>query len=716
MEKEASENSMLADPALLDKIDKLFACNVGQHIALPQLVVVGDQSSGKSSVLEGLTQLPFPRDSGLCTRFATQIIFRRDRGLSTRKVSASIIPASDSDPDRPARLRAWHTESIGSLEPSHFSTVMQEVHEFMGVAGNCALSTFSKDVLCLEISGPEEDHLSVIDVPGIFKNTTAGLTSKSDIAVVRDMVETYMKNPRSIMLTVVPANVDIATQEIIEMAREYDAEGERSIGVLTKPDLVDRGAEDKVLDLVAGNKLFLRHGWIVVRNLNQQELTDRETDRDEAEEAFSRQAPWSTIAKDKFGIKSLRSRLQEIVTENARREFPLVRSEISKRLKEAKSFLKALGNERETPEQQAGFLLDIMNKFQEITSQALSTNYGENDIFDEHMDLRLATRIVTRDTAFAKDLERYGHEYNFDTSGTESPDSSNTKSTTAPSDDSGDMNEFLTRKTSSIPELKDVVTQQTWESFPSDSDIYEWLKELYQSSRGFEIGTFSASLLATSMKKQSAKWPDFAKGYISDVITIVHGFIVKALEIACVDKRVFNHLLSIMMDNLLDKYQRALTQVDFLLHVERNQAPKTLNHYFNENLQRFRQERQCSKLKSKVINNSYGGEVIRLEDLTVLNHMSNTEYTVHDIHDILESYYKVARKRFVDNICMQAADYHLVTGPETPFKLFSSSLVNRLSRDELKDIAGEDASTVRQRINLKKTIRELEEGSGIDKG
>ncbi|GMF67031.1 unnamed protein product [Aspergillus oryzae] len=544
MEKEASENSMLADPALLDKIDKLFACNVGQHIALPQLV-----------------------------------------------------------------------------------------HELMGVAGNCALSTFSKDVLCLEISGPEEDHLSVIDVPGIFKNTTPGLTSKSDITVVRDMVETYMKNPRSIMLTVVPANVDIATQEIIEMAREYDAEGERSIGVLTKPDLVDRGAEDKVLDLVAGNKLFLRHGWIVVRNLNQQELTDRDTDRDEAEEAFSRQAPWSTIAKDKFGIKSLRSRLQEIVTENARREFPL-------RLKEAKSFLEALGNERETPEQQA-------------------------------------------DTAFAKDLERYGHEYNFDTSGTESPDSSNTKSTTASSEDSGDMNEFLTRKTGSIPELEDVVTQQTWESFPSDSDIYEWLEELYQSSRGFEIGTFSASLLATSMKKQSAKWPDFAKGYISDVITIVHGFIVKALEIACVDKRVFNHLFSIMMDNLLDKYQRALTQVDFLLHVERNQAPKTLNHYFNENLQRL-----------------YVGSdmayVIRLEDLTVLNHMSNTEYTVHDIHDILESYYKVARKRFVDNICMQAADYHLVTGPETPFKLFSSSLVNRLSKDELKDIAGEDASTVRQ--------------------
>ena len=93
--------------------------------------------------------------------------------------------------------------------------------------------------------------------------------------------------------------------------------------------------------------------------------------------------------------------------------------------------------------------------------------------------------------------------------------------------------------------------------------------------------------------------------------------------------------------------------------------------------------------------------------------MSNSEYTVQDIHDILESYYKVARKRFVDNICMQAADYYLVTGPETPAKLFSSSLVNKLSNDELKDIAGEDASTVRRRMNLKKTIRELEEGRRI---
>ena len=65
------------DPSLLTKIDGLFACGVGDHVSLPQLIVVGDQSSGKSSVLEGLTSLPFPKDSTLCTRFPTWILFRR---------------------------------------------------------------------------------------------------------------------------------------------------------------------------------------------------------------------------------------------------------------------------------------------------------------------------------------------------------------------------------------------------------------------------------------------------------------------------------------------------------------------------------------------------------------------------------------------------------------------------------------------------------------
>ena len=102
-------------------------------------------------------------------------------------------------------------------------------------------STFSNDKLRLEITGRNEDHLTVIDVPGIFKRHTSGLKTKADIEMVEGMVHNHVKNPRCVMLAVVPANVDIATQEILEKAEDVDPEGIRTLGVLTKPDLVDKG-------------------------------------------------------------------------------------------------------------------------------------------------------------------------------------------------------------------------------------------------------------------------------------------------------------------------------------------------------------------------------------------------------------------------------------------------------------------------------------------
>ena len=114
----------LADPSLLEKIDKLFACNVGEYVDLPQLVVVGDQSSGKSSVLEALTSLPFPRESTLCTRFATQITFRRSPDTA---IVASIIPSKGSSEDHQKTARTWRKEGLRELDPSTFASIMEEV-------------------------------------------------------------------------------------------------------------------------------------------------------------------------------------------------------------------------------------------------------------------------------------------------------------------------------------------------------------------------------------------------------------------------------------------------------------------------------------------------------------------------------------------------------------------------------------------------------------
>lgn len=117
------ERMSLANPILLNKIDELFACGVGDQVPLPQIVVVGDQSSGKSSVLEGLTNLPFPRDSGLCTKFATQITFRR---AQENIISVSIIPGKDASPEHSVKAQAWIKKNLKSLDAKLFGEIMIE--------------------------------------------------------------------------------------------------------------------------------------------------------------------------------------------------------------------------------------------------------------------------------------------------------------------------------------------------------------------------------------------------------------------------------------------------------------------------------------------------------------------------------------------------------------------------------------------------------------
>ena len=118
----------LVSSSLLDKIDRLFACKVGEHVDLPQLVVVGDQSSGKSSILEALTGMPFPRDSQLCTRFATQIAFRRSNESS---INAFIIPSKNSSPEHTEKLKSWKKADIKTLKSSIFADIMKEVSEIL---------------------------------------------------------------------------------------------------------------------------------------------------------------------------------------------------------------------------------------------------------------------------------------------------------------------------------------------------------------------------------------------------------------------------------------------------------------------------------------------------------------------------------------------------------------------------------------------------------
>ena len=118
-------------------------------------------------------------------------------------------------------------------------------------------------------------------------------------------------------------------------------------------------------------------------------------------------------------------------------------------------------------------------------------------------------------------------------------------------------------------------------------------------------------------------------------------------------------------------------------------------------------------MQDKSISDCTHGEVVRLRDVIQNHPMSNDDHAIQDLHDILQSYYKVALKRFIDCLRMQAADYHLTIGPRTPLKLFSPAFVAEMTPTQLEDVAGEDSTLKRRRTQLEKELKNLEDGKRI---
>ena len=131
---------------------------------------------------------------------------------------------------------------------------------------------FTSDVLRIEVTGPVGLHLTVVDLPGLISVTNDEQT-EDDVRTVQDLVDSYVANPRTIILAVVQANNDIANQGIIQKSRRFDQVGERTVGIITKPDLINEGTQKRIA-LLAKNEdtTKLKLGFFLVKNPTPPEL------------------------------------------------------------------------------------------------------------------------------------------------------------------------------------------------------------------------------------------------------------------------------------------------------------------------------------------------------------------------------------------------------------------------------------------------------------
>ncbi|MCJ1424010.1 vacuolar protein sorting-associated protein 1 [Sticta canariensis] len=263
------------DPGLITLVNKLqdvfTTVGVQNPIDLPQIAVVGSQSSGKSSVLENIVGRDFlPRGTGIVTRrpLILQLINRSSPTQPQTNGVKSEIKSDDSETNSEEWGEFLH---IPGQKFFDFNKIREEiVKETESKTGRNA--GISPSPINLRIYSPNVLTLTLVDLPGLTK-VPVGDQPRDIEKQIKDMVLKQIQKPNAIILAVTAANTDLANSDGLKLAREVDPEGQRTIGVLTKVDLMDEGTD--VVDILAGRIIPLRLGYVPVVNRGQRDIENK---------------------------------------------------------------------------------------------------------------------------------------------------------------------------------------------------------------------------------------------------------------------------------------------------------------------------------------------------------------------------------------------------------------------------------------------------------
>lgn len=318
---------------------------------LPQIVVVGTQSSGKSSVIESIVKREFlPRGSGIVTR--RPLVIRLFKVAHREINDLDGCNGVSHDEHHGDYVKFKHTDKTFT----NFDDVREEIErETERVCGNnkgiCAepitLGVYSENVV----------NLTLVDLPGLTKNPVGDQPEDIEIQI-RELVIRYISNPNSIILAVTAANTDFATSEAIKLAREVDPEGKRTLAVLTKLDIMDPGTD--ALDVLSGKLIMIRLGIIGVVNRTQKDIVNRKSIHKAIEdEARFLQSRYPSIA-DKNGQPYLSKRLSQLLMRHIRECLPDLRVKINSLLSQYQAQLNSYGD---LVTDRAKTIIDIITKF-----------------------------------------------------------------------------------------------------------------------------------------------------------------------------------------------------------------------------------------------------------------------------------------------------------------------------------------------------------------
>ncbi|OJK01635.1 hypothetical protein ASPACDRAFT_51424 [Aspergillus aculeatus ATCC 16872] len=660
---------------VLDIVDELRTIGVGALVELPQLIVCGNQSSGKSSVLEAISRVRFPAKSNVCTRFATEVILRR-------RPSSSI-----------KRLRGFTSEAFSNGDD--LPSLIEKAKECMEITESVNAG-FSDDVLKVEISGPDKPELTLVDLPGLYYSTSQDQGRKG-ISIVRGITERYMKNTRSIIMAVITAKADYHLQEVLDMARKFDPQRERTLGIITQPDILEPSSEeeDTYLQFLRNDKVSLQLGWHALRNRSFETRDASDDARDEKEAAFFEQGRWASIPSENVGIDSLRRRLSNILFKHIRRNLPELVTDVRKKIEIRQSRLTTLGEARSSLQQQRGFLLGISTGFEKITGQALNGMYSDRFFEDgpEYIlmgqdDRRLRAMIRELNECFAEAMSVRGKRRTI----------------------IHGWNQILSR--SDIAALSAKPYMKDWEySCVSRESLELELNSQARRKRGIELpGSANQLLVGDLFRDQARPWEEIAREHMMHAWSVVRYFIHSVLQ-HLTTEHTYSLIATSLIDPELDKMKESLlAKLKELTAYTKRGHPLPVGKSFLSKIQESRDDRQFKALEQRLLSskNASADASFTLNDLkkaTTGSETEGNEFAAAEIIDQMQAYYDVMT--FVDNVAILGIENCLLAPLET---IFTAQTINNLSDERIQDLASEPSSVEQERKRLSEDLRKLQEG------
>ncbi|CAG8486125.1 18067_t:CDS:2 [Cetraspora pellucida] len=330
---------------------------IGAQLAvnLPTIVFCGNQSAGKSSLLEAISGVKLPRSDGTCTRcvmelrlsevpkiWSCQVSLRKEYDEHETRLSNPIETKFGSPIDDPDKVELMARRAQKAL-----LNPMKQSDEYIDwdfkdqtYEDDSQLNglKFTKNVVCMEIKGPNVPNLSLIDLPGIIRHTEKA-EDRRFIPLTEELVKEYIKNEKSIIIATISCKDEIDNQAIVTLAKEADPLGVRTLGVLTKPDMIEEGTHNSWLKIMRGEANPLELGYYVVKNPTKVQRIDniRFEDARLAEiEFFEKEDPWSSFhLQERIGVKNLQNKLSELLIKAIKRGLPGIRKEVEEKLDEA---------------------------------------------------------------------------------------------------------------------------------------------------------------------------------------------------------------------------------------------------------------------------------------------------------------------------------------------------------------------------------------------